>query len=166
MHRLRQLKADEIEGLRQQVQSLIDDVLQAEDLEDALRTFLSEHLQAIRAALEEYQLTGSYRLARTVRSAAGDFATDRPVPESAQGKSLLGRFINVCRGIIVVTTAAGLLGLPPANLADAYDKLGASAPAVADFVQHELTTGFAGEIEAPPPEPPASRDPAEHQDTE
>jgi hypothetical protein len=101
----------------------------ADLVDPSLRAFLTGHLQSIRSALEEYELTGSFRLNQEVRSAVGDFATDRPTISTEVERSLWDRFVEFSKNIIIVTTAVVQLSIAPANIVQAYSALDHDRPA-------------------------------------
>ncbi len=119
-----EIKPDELEALRQQVDSLISETTDAE-IDSDIKKFILKHLFAIRNAIEEYQVFGSKSLVtafgQAVAAAYTESQTAVKVSVSPQGnkfwKCVAGLGILLTVGNQVMQLTEGVLKLlqPPHN---------------------------------------------------
>ena len=98
LHRQRSqgvVSGDKLESIREQVSSLIDDVLnpEAENLAPDLRTFLLEHLRDMQSALDVYEIAGSKPLQKAMEGTVGGLVLQPQVQEKITKTSVGKKFL-------------------------------------------------------------------------
>jgi hypothetical protein len=104
-----EITSDDLNCFRQQIESLIEEVKQAE-IETNLRKFILKHLFAIRNAIEEYELFGAAPLITAFGETIASTITD-PQQAVKTSKSSQGNKFWKCIAALSVLLAVGDKGL-------------------------------------------------------
>jgi hypothetical protein len=104
-----EIKSEELESLRQQVEDLIKETTEAE-IEPDLRKFVLKHLFAIRNAIDEYQIFGSKPLVTAFGEAVAAAYTEPQTAVKASASPQGNKFLKFIAGLSLVL-AAGNQGM-------------------------------------------------------
>jgi hypothetical protein len=115
-----------LQGIRNDVESLLTDIGQATDVGNDLRLFLLDHLHAILRAVDSFRVGGSVELRRVIDETVGAQWVQAPSPSTDDEKAFSARFWEA------VKRAAAIVALVSSSytlVAQIDPQLGISRPA-------------------------------------
>jgi hypothetical protein len=95
-----------LDGIRQSLSELVEEVIRAKDLDQELQSFLFDHLSEMLRAMQDFRFRGVKPLEQATQRAVGNCVVRHDIAENATKHSLGKRFFELLSRLLVVLSVA------------------------------------------------------------